>query len=74
MSMFGSFIAQILISGSLQPIIDMINKSQIIVHMILVNISIPAFASIYYSYLFSIISFSLLPTDDYFDAWLKLPY
>jgi hypothetical protein len=69
MSVFGSYLTQVLISAALQPILEMINKSQIIVHMNLVNISIPAAASIYYSYLFSIIAFSLLPTDDYFDAW-----
>ena len=74
MSMFGSYLTQVLISGALQPILEMIGKSQIIVHMNLVNISIPASATIYYSYLFSIISFNLLPTDDYFDAWFQLPY
>ena len=73
MSVFGSYFTQILISGALQPVLEIIRKSQIIVHMNLVNLSIPASASIYYSYLFSIISFSLLPTDDYFDAWFQLP-
>ena len=73
-SMYGSFLIQVLISGSLQVIFEMIIKTQIIVHMNLVNIAIPASTSIYYSYLFSIISFSLLPTDDYFDAWFQLPY
>ena len=68
-SMFGSFVFQVLVSGSIQPLLDMISKSQIITHMVLVNISIPASASIYYSYLFSIISFSLLPTDEYFYKW-----
>ena len=69
MSMFGSFFVQVLVSGSIQPILDMIKKSQIIAHMTLVNISIPASSSIYFSFMFSIISFSLLPTSEYFDKW-----
>ena len=71
MNMFGSFFIQILVSGCLQKIFSAINKLQVIVHMELVNISIPAPASLYCSYLFSILSFSLLPTDDYFDKWFR---
>jgi hypothetical protein len=73
-NMFGSCIVQVLISGSLQQIFELIAEFQIIVHMNLVNISVPASVSIYYSYLFSIISFSLLPTDEYFDKWFQLPH
>lgn len=72
-NMFGSYAVQIVLSGSLQKLFDAINKLQVIVHMELVNISIPAPVSMYCSYLFSIISFSLLPTNEYFDEWFSLP-
>lgn len=73
MDMFGSFFIQVLVSGCLQQIFSLINKLQVIVHMVLVNVSIPATASLYFSYLFSILSFSLLPTDELYDDWFSLP-
>jgi len=41
---------------------------QIVVHMSLVNISMPGNASVFFGYLLQIVAFDMVPTDDPYDA------
>lgn len=52
------------IKYKLNALFTSIKKLQIVVHMVLVSLAIPAVAQIYFSYLLDICAFSLFPTDE----------
>jgi len=41
---------------------------QILVHMVLVNVSLPANASMFFSFLLQVVAFDVIPTDGPYDA------
>jgi len=61
-------VINIILQGSLQQLFQSIKKLQIVVHMSLVNVSMPGNASIFFSYLLQIVAFDVIPTDNAYDA------
>lgn len=49
-----------------------IKKMQIIVHMVLVNVSIPANAALFYAHFLEIVNFDILPTDGLYEYLFDL--
>jgi len=65
---FGNFLINLLLQGSLQQLFSTIKKMQILVHMALVNVSLPANASMFFAYLLQIVAFDVVPTDNAYDT------
>jgi len=65
---FGNFLVNLLLQGSLQQLFSTIKKMQILVHMALVNISLPANASMFFAFLLQVVAFDVIPTDGPYDA------
>jgi len=61
-----SAIVQLIISGSLNTIFGTTRYMQLLVHMMLINIMLPANASIFFGSLLQIAGFDFVPTDDMF--------
>eukprot|EP00347_Sterkiella_histriomuscorum_P009028 403342805 len=61
---YSSMALNIAMSASLQMLWGMINTVQMIVHMPLINIDFPANTMLFYSLLFEISNFQLVPSDD----------
>jgi len=61
-----SAIVQLIISGSLNSIFGATRYMQLLVHMMLINIMLPANASIFFGSLLKIAGFDLVPTDAMF--------
>jgi len=58
-----SFVVQILLAGSLNTIFMSSRYLQIMVHMLLVRIQIPANAYVFFAALFQVAAFDVIPTD-----------
>jgi len=61
-------LVNILLQGGLNQLLGAVKKMQIVVHMSLVNVSMPGNASIFFRYLLKIVAFDLIPTDGAYDA------
>ena len=62
----GSFLINIAVSGSLSQILGMINSLQLIVHLPLFAVSVPANVMTMFEILVPIVMFDILDTDDLF--------
>jgi len=67
----GTFIANLMMSGSLSLLWGMINALQIISHLPYFNVYMPANAQIFYTFMNNISNFDVIPTDSIFQ-WLGL--
>lgn len=72
-TMIVTFLMTMVVKNQLNAMFSAIKKLQIIVHMVLVSLAIPAVAQIFFSYLLDICAFSLFPTDEIYTFLLDLP-
>jgi len=56
------------LKGSLQLLLESVKKIEIMMHMSLMSLAMPGNASIFFSYLFKIFGFDLIPTDGLYDS------
>jgi hypothetical protein len=56
----GNFALNILLSGAINQMLSALNKLQIMVHLLLVNVKIPANAAIFCQSLLGLVSFELI--------------
>ena len=59
----------IILSASLQQLWSMVNTQQLVVLMPLWNIRLPANAALFFSFIMTIASFDLVPTDTFYDEY-----
>ena len=59
----GSLVINILLMGPIQQLLDSIKSAQILTHLLLVNVAVPATASIFISQLMSLINLQLIDMD-----------
>jgi hypothetical protein len=62
--MYGNMAVNIVMSASLQMLWGLINVMQLIVNMPLLNIQFPQNAVTFYTFIQSVSSFNIIPTDD----------
>ena len=68
-SIYFTFFMNLILQGSLQQLLAALKKLQIMVHTMLINVTIPANASIFFGFLLNILAFDVIPLDDTFDSW-----
>jgi hypothetical protein len=67
-----NFVKNALIGGSLSEMFGATNKLQLMVHLLITNVKIPANAQIYFSQLLQLVTFSLIDLEPLLRRWLHL--
>jgi hypothetical protein len=70
---FSSTILSLLAAGPLQQIFDAIKSAQILTHLLLISVPIPASVSIFFGSLMSLITLQLIDLTDIYTSALTLP-
>lgn len=68
-----STIVNILLAGPLQQVLGVIKSTQILTHLLLINVATPASASIFFGQLMSLITLQLVDLTDTYTSVLQLP-
>ena len=70
--MVSSIVLNIIMAGPLQAIFDVVKSTQILLHLLLINVSIPATTSIFFIQLIALMTFKVFDPNSLFIEWLKL--
>lgn len=70
--LLGSTAVNIMLAGPLQQILGIIKSTQILLHLLLINVATPASASIFFSQIMSLITLQFWDMDDFFDTLFQL--
>ena len=66
--LLGSTAVNLLMAGPLQQILGIIKSTQILLHLLLINVATPASASIFFSQIMSLITLQFWDMGDFFDT------
>jgi hypothetical protein len=67
------FVARILFSGAMNEVLGMMGFLQLVIYLPLVDVKFPPTAQLLYNQLTSIVTFDLLPTDDFYPLIFSFP-
>jgi hypothetical protein len=70
--MISSFTQNLFLGGALSQLFSSIKKLQIMVHLLLTKVRIPANAVVYFAGLLNFVTYDLINTEPLLRKWLKL--
>ena len=68
-----NFVINLFLGGALQQLFSAIRKLTIMVHLLIINVKIPANAQLFFAALLGFVSFDIIELGPYIRAGLKLP-
>lgn len=68
-----NFVINLFLGGALQQLFSAIRKLTIMVHLLIINVKIPANAQLFFAALLGFVSFDVIELGPYIKAGLKLP-
>jgi hypothetical protein len=60
------------LSGMLQEMFSAMKKMQVMIHLLLVNVVVPASCQIFFNSLLSLVTYNIVDLSPYLKRWLKL--
>ena len=67
-----NFVINMILSGALQEMFAAMKKMQIMIHLLLVNVIVPANCQMFFNSLLSLVTYDIIEFGPYITKWMKL--